>query len=92
MSLKTKNYNMAEMLSAKQSVRTFTQATVTVTAGAATGTATVPSGSIPIGIVPVSNQDQFVDSVLVASTTLTVTLAANATANNVFVVTLIEAA
>lgn len=57
---------------------------VTVTAGGPTGTATCTSGALIIGCYPVSNQDQFIDSVIIAATTLTVTLAANATADNVF--------
>jgi len=69
----------------------FTVVSVTVLAGAATGTATVPAGSTPIAAVPTSNQDQFIDSVAVATTVCTVTLAANATADNVFRVTLLKA-
>lgn len=57
---------------------------VTVTAGQSTGTVTVTTGSTVLGIYPAGNQDQFVDNVAIASTTCTVTLAANATANNVF--------
>jgi hypothetical protein len=38
---------------------------------------------------PKTNQDQLIDSVVIASTTLTVTLAAAATADNVFTVTTI---
>lgn len=57
---------------------------VTVLATETTGTATVVKGSTVIGIVPVSNQDQFVDSVLIDDVTCTVTIAAAATADNVF--------
>lgn len=64
--------------------------TVTVLAGAATGTATVVASSIVLGCVPAGNQDQFIDNVAIASTTLTVTLAANATADNVFKVSVLE--
>jgi hypothetical protein len=64
---------------------------VTVLAGAATGTATVVAGDKIIGIYPVSNQDQHIDSVAISGTTLTVTLAANATADNVFKVAVINA-
>lgn len=64
--------------------------TVTVTATNTSGTATVVSGAIPLGIYPTSNQDQLVDSVAVSGTTLTVTLAAAATANNVFAVPVLE--
>ena len=35
-------------------------------------------------------EDQYVDNIAISSTTLTVTLAANATANNTFVVTVLE--
>lgn len=63
---------------------------VTVLAGASTGTVAVVAGSTILGIVPAGNQDQYVSNVAIASTTLTVTLKANATANNVFNVTVIE--
>ena len=64
---------------------------VTVTAGEATGTATVTAGSVILGCYPKSNQDQFIDSVAVADTTVTVTLAGPATADNVFNVVLLKA-
>ncbi len=64
---------------------------VTVTAGGATGTGTVTSGSTILGYYPTSNQDQFVDSIAISDTTLTITLAANATADNVFKVVLLKA-
>lgn len=60
---------------------------ITVLASATTGTAEVPRDSIIIGCVPISNQDQFVDSVLISGTTITVTLAAAATADNKFRIT-----
>lgn len=63
---------------------------VTVTAGQASGTATVTAGATVLGIYPAGNQDQFVDNVAISGMTLTVTLAANATANNVFKVTVLE--
>lgn len=63
---------------------------VTVLAGQTSGTATVVTGTIVLGIFPVSNQDQTIDSVLVSGTTLTVTLAAAATADNVFKVATLE--
>ena len=63
---------------------------VTVLATATTGTATVVAGSIPLGIYGASNQDQLVDSVAIATTVLTVTLAAAATADNVFKVPVLE--
>ena len=64
---------------------------VTVAATNNTGTATVTAGSIILGYYPKSNQDQFVDSIAVSETTLTVTLAASATADNVFNVVLLKA-
>ena len=64
---------------------------VTVSAGQPSGTATVTSGSVPMGApIPISNQDQFVKSCLVSGTTLTITLLNNATADNVFNVRLIK--
>ena len=65
--------------------------TVTVLATATSGTATVTAGDTILGIYPSSNQDQFIYSVAVSGTTLTVTLAAAATANNVFKVALLKA-
>lgn len=64
---------------------------VTVTTGETAGTATVTAGSVILGCYPKSNQDQFIDSVAVADTTVTVTLAAPATADNVFNVVLLKA-
>ncbi|MDD3972911.1 MAG: hypothetical protein PHC31_13505, partial [Clostridia bacterium] len=64
---------------------------VTVTAEENTGTGTVTAGSIILGCYPKSNQDQFIDSVIVSETTVTVTLAAPATADNVFNVVLLKA-
>lgn len=63
---------------------------VTVSAGSAAGTATVTSGAIIIGWRATGNQDQFIDNIAVSGTTLTITLAANATADNTFQVTLLE--
>ena len=64
--------------------------TVTVTAGQTSGTATVTAGSTLLGCYPAGNQDQFVDNVAISGTTLTVTLAAAATANNTYKVTVSE--
>ncbi len=64
---------------------------VTVASGATTGTGTVTAGSIILGYYPISNQDQFVDSIAVSETTLTITLAAAATADNKFKVVLLKA-
>jgi hypothetical protein len=62
----------------------LTNASVTVTTGGTTGTATVPRGGTILGYYPTSNQDQLVDSIAISGTTLTITLAAAATADNVF--------
>ena len=64
---------------------------VTVAADGTTGTGTVTAGSIILGCYPISNQDQFVDSIAVSETTLTITLAAAATADNKFKVVLLKA-
>ncbi|NIL77117.1 hypothetical protein [Rhodococcus sp. B10] len=64
--------------------------TVTVASSATSGTATVVAGSVVLGVYPAGNQDQFVDNVAISGTTLTVTLAAAATATNTYKVTLIE--
>ena len=63
---------------------------VTVSAGNSSGTATVTSGSIILGWRPTGNNDQFVDNISVSGTTLTITLAANATADNTFSVILLK--
>ena len=63
---------------------------VTVLAAATTGTATVTSGSIILGYWPVGNQDQFVDDISISGTTLTITLGAAATGNNLFQVRLLK--
>lgn len=63
---------------------------VTVAADASSGTATVPAGATILGIYPTDNQDQFIDSVAISGTTLTVTLVAAATADNVFAVSLLK--
>lgn len=64
---------------------------VTVAASQTTGTGTVTAGSIILGYYPISNQDQFVDSIAVSETTLTITLAEAATADNKFKVVLLKA-
>jgi hypothetical protein len=68
----------------------FEQVSVTVSAGNSTGTATVTSGAKTWGFRPTGNQDQFIDNISISGTTLTITLAANATADNTFEVTLIK--
>ena len=65
---------------------------VTVNAGNPSGTGTCTSGSIILGWRPTGNIDQFVDSIAVSGTTVTVTLGANATADNTFSVILLKSA
>ena len=74
----------------KQAELDYEQVSVTVSAGGATGTATVTSGSIIIGWRATGNQDQFVDNIAVSGTVLTITLAGNAVADNTFQVTLLK--
>lgn len=68
---------------------------VTVLAAAATGVSVADPalvGGKILGNYATSNQDQFVDSVAIDSVgVITVTLAANATANNVFAVSVLRA-
>lgn len=64
---------------------------VKVAVSETTGTGTVTAGSIILGCYPKSNQDQFIDSVVVSGTTVTVTLVDKATADNVFNVVLLKA-
>ncbi len=73
-----------------QSQLKYEQKTVTVLATATTGTVTVTAGDIIIGYYASTNQDQFIKSIAISSTTLTITLLNAATANNVFVVTLLK--
>lgn len=75
----------------KQAELDYQVASVTVTTGQTTGTATVVAWGQILGIYPTWNQDQFVDNVAIASTTLTVTLAAAATADNTFNVVILKA-
>ena len=75
-----------------QSKFSYESVNVTVTAGNPSGTGTVTSGSIVIGWYATGNQDQLVDNISISSTTLTITLAANATANNTFTVILLKSA
>jgi len=74
----------------KQSELDYEEVTVTVAAGATSGTATVTEGAIVIGYYPAGNQDQFVDNISISATTLTITLAAAATADNIFRVVLLK--
>ncbi len=75
----------------KQAELDYEVVAVTVSAGNPSGTATVTAGSIVLGDRPTGNQDQFVNTVSISSTTLTITLAANATADNTFSVVLLKA-
>ena len=68
----------------------YEQVSVTVLATATTGTATVTSGAIIVGWRATGNQDQFIDNISISGTTLTVTLAAAATADNTFQITLLK--
>lgn len=68
----------------------LTIVSVTVLAGASTGTATVVASSQVVGFRSTGNQDQFIDNIAISGTTLTVTLAANATANNTFDIAVLE--
>ena len=92
--LKIKNLNVTEgKLSANavsQAKLKYETADITVSAGNPTGTATITSGSIVIGFYPTGNNDQFVDNISISGTTLTITLAANATVNNTFKVILLK--
>ena len=73
-----------------QSELKYEQVNVTVSAGNPSGTGVVTSGAIIIGWRATGNQDQFVDNIAVSGTTLTITLAAAATADNLFQVTLLK--
>lgn len=80
-----KGFKGAKLVGAKlDSSANISVVSVSVSAGQPSGTATVVAGSTVLGIYPTGNQDQFVDNVAISSTTLTVTLAANATATNTF--------
>ena len=61
---------------------------ITVSAAASSGVSAADAdlvGGVIVGIVPAGNQDQFVDDVTVSATgVITVTLGANATADNDF--------
>ena len=68
----------------------YEQISITISAGQSSGTGTATSGSIIIGWRPAGNVDQFVDNISLSGTTITITLAANATADNQFVVILLK--
>lgn len=59
--------------------------TVTVAAGDAVGTETITDGATILGFTP-ALQDQMLTSIAASGTTLTVTLSANATTDNSFIV------
>ena len=63
----------------------YVRKSITVSAGQTSGNGSVTSGSVIAGYVP-NAQDQMVKSILLSGTTLTVTLAAAASADNVFIV------
>lgn len=84
-----KGFKGARMPGVSMTPANFETKTVNVSAGASSGTATVVAGSQVVGIYPAGNQDQFVDNVAISGTTLTITLAANATAINNFKVTVL---
>jgi len=90
--IKTGAVKVAEVASNSigQSELKYTTVDVTVAAATTSGTATVPSGAIILGYYPIGNQDQFVDDISISATTLTITLAAAATADNTFRVVLLE--
>ncbi|MCP4259096.1 MAG: DUF2190 family protein [Planctomycetes bacterium] len=71
-----------------QNVTNIVAVAVTVSAASATGSSSADTsliGGTIIGILPTGNQDQFVDNVTIAGDgAVTVTLAANATADNTF--------
>lgn len=86
-----KGFKNAKVVGAKLDLSTsITVKNVTVALGQTSGTATVTAGSTIIGIVPAGNQDQYVDNVAISGTTLTVTLAAAATAANQYKVSVLE--
>ncbi len=67
----------------------FTAVAIAVNNGSTTGTGTCESGAAVLGYHATSNMDQFVDSVAISGTTITVTLAGAATnTNNFSVITL----
>ena len=65
-------------------------ATVTINAGSPSGTAVVTSGNIILGWYPNTNLDQIIDDISISGTTLTVTLAANATATTTIKVVMLK--
>ena len=81
----------AEMLNdaIKQAELDTEEVSLTVSSGNPSGTATVTSGARVSTVRPTA-QDQIIKSVVVSGTTLTITLLNNATADNVFVVTLLK--
>jgi hypothetical protein len=90
MTITEKGFKNAKLVGANDLTPNSSTKTVTVLAGQTSGTAAVTSGSTVLGCYPAGNQDEFVDNVATSGTTLTVTLAAAATANNVIAVNVVE--
>lgn len=63
---------------------------VTIAADSPSGTATVTAGAVIIGWYPGTNLDQIIDDISISDTTLTVTLAGNATAETTINVVVLE--
>jgi len=79
--------------SVKQSELATEEVTVTISAGASSGTATVTAGSIILGYYPISANatDQHVKSISISDTTLTLTLSGNSTNEVKYKVVLLKA-
>lgn len=67
------------------------QVNVTVETGKKESTATIEEGAMVLGYIPVGNQDQFVDNISISGKILTVSLAAAATTDNTFRITVLNA-
>lgn len=90
-----KYYNEKELLLWSQDITNAINSiikVVNITVGAGTSSASSSAdnelvGGTVLGYIATSNQDQFVDSIVLnVNGSVTITLAANATANNVFAV------
>ncbi len=80
---------MSKAFSLRTDDNALTLVAVTVSSGSSTGSSSADTalvGGRVLSIVPTGNQDQFIDNVVIATATgiVTVTLAANATADNTF--------
>ena len=69
----------------------YEEIAVNVAVGQTSGTGTCTSGSVIFGFRPAGNVDQLVDNITLSGTTITITLAAAATAQNNIVVICIKA-